>query len=57
MVSASTSEKYQGASVSTDTTFTESREASNQRSLEQMRSNADEFMKKKNEEAMANLLK
>lgn len=57
MAGASTSEKYQGASVSTDTTFTESREASNQRSLEQMRSNADEFMKKKNEEAMANLLK
>ena len=57
MAGASTSEKYKDASVNESLTFSEAREAETKRSLQQISASSDEFIKKKSEETLANLLK
>lgn len=57
MASASTSEKYKDASINESMTFTEARDAQTQKNIEQISASSDEFIKKKSEETLANLLK
>ena len=57
MASASTSEKYKDASIDESMTFAEARDAQTQKNIEQMSASSDEFIKKKSEETLANLLK
>ncbi len=56
MVANSTSQKYAGASIDSSSTFAENNNAKLQDNMNQMRASADDYAKKKNEEAMNNLM-